>query len=170
METYLVTGAIATAIAAAPFAIPAAAEAARAAGASAQATQEASRHQASAALLQPAADAGKSYAPDTQVLAQARWRAPGGAPLTGQVLAPAGAAKGSPVRVWTDTTGHLAAPPLTDGQIASQADLAGAAAGVALAVLLLGETAVIQQAMNRRRMAAWDAEWSATEPTWNHQR
>jgi hypothetical protein len=166
METYLLTGAIATAIAAAPFAIPAAAEASRAAGASSQAAQEATRHQVRAVLLQSAAD----DAPDSQVLAQATWRAPSGAPLTGQVLVPAGAGKGSSVRVWTDTTGHLAAPPLTDGQVTSQADLAGAATGVALALLVLGETAVIQRSMNRRRMAAWDTEWSVTEPTWNHQR
>ncbi|MBO0821504.1 MAG: hypothetical protein J2P26_11725 [Nocardiopsaceae bacterium] len=167
METYLIFGAIVTAIAAGPFAVPAAAGASHAAAASAQAEQEATRHQASAVLLQRAADGGKSYSAGSQVLARAAWRAPDGAPRTGQVMAQAGAAQGSSVRVWTDQAGHLTSPPLTSGQIESQADLAGAATGIALALLALGESLIIQRAMDRRRMAEWDAEWSATEPSWN---
>jgi hypothetical protein len=38
--------------------------------------------------------------------------------------------------------------------------VAGCAAGVA----------AIRQLLNRRRMAAWEADWSVTEPAWNRQR
>lgn len=170
LETYLMGGAIITAIAAAPFAIPAAAGASHAAAVSTQAAQEATRHPVSARLLQRAADGGSGYSPSTQVLTQATWRAPDGTPRTGQVLAPAGDPKGSPVTVWIDSAGHLSAPPLTGSQIASQADLAGTAAGITLALLVLCECVIAQRLMERRRMAEWDAEWSLTEPSWTHQR
>lgn len=169
LEACLLSGAIAAAIAVAPFAVPAAASASHAAAVRVQAAELASRHQVSAVLLQRAADGGKDYPPGYQVLAQIGWRAPDGARLTGQVMVQAGAPKGSPVRVWTDSAGHLADPPLTGSQVARQAGLAGAAAGCALALLVLVECVIVRLVLDRRRMAGWDADWSVTEPTWNHQ-
>lgn len=170
LETYLLSGAIVTAIAAAPFAVPAAAAASHAAAASAQAAELASRHQVSAVLLQRAAGTADGYSPDSQVLVQATWRSADGAPHAGQVMAPAGAQKGSSVLVWTDRAGNLSGPPLTDNQIAGQADLAGATAAGALVLLVLCEGVIIRRVLDRRRMAAWDAEWSLTGPMWNRQR
>lgn len=169
LETYLLSGAIVAAAAAAPFAVPAAAAAGHAAAARAQAAQEAARHQVSAVLLQRAADAGNGYAPGSQVLVQAAWRAPDGTPRTGQVMAPAGATKGTSVLVWTGPAGNMTGAPLSDNQITGQADLAGASAAGALALLVLCEGVAIRRIMDRRRMAAWDADWSVTEPMWNRQ-
>lgn len=121
-------------------------------------------------LLQEAADAGNGYTADSQVLAQATWRAPDGSPRTGQVMATSGAPKGSPTLIWTDSSGHLTGPPLTESQIAGQADLAGAAAAGGLAVLVLCESVIIRRLLDRRRMAAWDADWTVTEPMWNRQK
>lgn len=166
LETWLLTGVIAAAIAAAPFAVQAAAAVSHAAAARAQAAELASSHQVSAVLLQPAPG---GYPPGSQVPAQAAWRAPDGARLTGQVMVPTGTPKGSPVRVWTGYAGNLVDPPMTDSQVSRQADLAGAAAGCALALLALGEGVIVRLVMNRRRMAGWDADWSVTEPAWNHQ-
>ena len=46
--------------------------------------------------------------------------------------------------------------------------MVGAIAGAA--VVYIAGAAAIRQLMNRRRMAAWDADWVATAPTWNRQR
>lgn len=167
LEAFLLAGSIMTALAAAPFAVPAAAAASHNAAASAQAAERATRHQVRAVLLQRAAEAGDGYATDSQVLAQASWRAPDGTPRGGQVMAPAGATKGSPVLVWTDPAGRLAGPPLSDGQIAGQADLAGVAAAGGLVLLVLCEAVIIRRTLDRRRMAAWDADWAVTARMWN---
>jgi hypothetical protein len=42
--------------------------------------------------------------------------------------------------------------------------LAGLTAALGLALLLTVSAVVIRRLLNRRRMAAWDAEWSATGP------
>jgi hypothetical protein len=44
--------------------------------------------------------------------------------------------------------------------------LAGLTAVLSLALLLTVSAIVMQRLLNRRRMAAWDAEWSATGPQW----
>jgi hypothetical protein len=43
---------------------------------------------------------------------------------------------------------------------------AGLTAVLSLALLLTVSATVMQRLLNRRRMAAWDAEWSATGPQW----
>ena len=170
LETFLYAGSIVVAAVAAPFAVSAAASAGHAAAVSAQSVERTTRHEIKAVLLQRAADGGDGYAPSSEVLAQAAWRTPGGAPRSGVVTAPAGAAKGSSVLVWTDPQGNLAGAPLDAGQIAGQADQAGAAAAGGLALLLLSETVLVRQILDRRRMSAWDADWAVTEPQWNRSR
>jgi uncharacterized membrane protein YhaH (DUF805 family) len=57
-------------------------------------------------------------------------------------------------------------PPLNAAQISRPAVLAGLTAVLGLALLLTVSAVVIQRLLNRRRIAAWDAEWSATGPQW----
>lgn len=170
LETFIFAGSIVVAAVAAPFVVPAAAEASHSAAVSAQSAERTTRHQVEAILAQRAADGGDGYAPASQVLTQAVWHAPDGMPRSGVVTAPAGAARGTAVRVWTDPEGNLTGPPLDSGQIAGQADLAGAAAAGGLALLLLSETLIVRRVLDRRRMSAWDRDWALTEPMWNRSR
>jgi hypothetical protein len=170
LETLLLAGSIVTVAVGAPFAVPAAAAASHAAAVRTQAIERATRHEITGVLLQQATDTGDGYSADSQVLAQATWRAPDGSPRTGQVMATSGASKGSPIRIWTDPSGHLTGPPLTESQIAGQADLAGSAAAGGLVLLVLCESVIIRRLLDRRRIAAWDADWAVTEPMWNRQK
>lgn len=170
LETLIFAGSVVAAAAAAPFVVPAAADAGHAAAVNAQNVQRTTRHQVEAALTQRAADGGIGYPPATEVLTQAAWHAPDGIPRSGVVTAPAGAAKGSLVHVWTDPKGNLTAPPLDAGQIAGQADLGGAAAAGGLALLLLAEAVIVRRILDRRRMSEWDDDWALTEPQWTRSR
>jgi hypothetical protein len=85
-------------------------------------------------------------------------------------MVPAGTPKGTTVDVWLDPAGKLTVPPLDPGQVAGQADLASTGAIASIALLYLCEAVVVRQVLNRRRMAAWDAEWAVTGPAWNRQR
>lgn len=172
LETFLLAGSIVAAAAAGPFVVPAVAGVSHAAAVRAQATERATRHEIKADLLQRAADGGDGYTSATQVLARAQWRAPNGTVHVGVVTAPAGAAKGTPVSIWTDAQGNLTGPPLNAGQIAGQSDLAGVAAGGGLAIVLLWEAIIIHRLLERRRLRDWDADWEVTEPQWTrrHQR
>jgi hypothetical protein len=98
--------------------------------------------------------------------ARARWRAPDGHEVTHEVPVPSDTVVGGKLPVWTDRTGDLATDPLTDSQVAGQT-AAGEALGVvaaAGALTLAGSLAL--WALNKRRMAAWDADWHATGPRW----
>lgn len=104
-------------------------------------------------------------------VARARWAAPGGRARTGTVPAPPGARAGRTVLVWVDASGHLAtAPPLQLSQVNDQAMLAAAAAVVALGYLLPCVGVLACGMLGRRRLAAWDADWQATEPRWTRRR
>ena len=76
--------------------------------------QRAVNHQVTAVLL---VDAPKSGLPNPYTNVQtawvsARWQPPGQPPRSGQVLAVAGARKGSTVRTWVDRSGAVTDPPL----------------------------------------------------------
>jgi hypothetical protein len=99
-------------------------------------------------------------------LVRARWTAPSGAQREGQVYAPTGARSGTSVLVWTDESGDLEGAPLERGDLTTREVLMGAAAA-ALAAAALAIIGVLACAvLDRRRAAAWDAEWSRTGPQW----
>jgi hypothetical protein len=101
---------------------------------------------------------------------KARWRAPDGQLRTGELLAPSGAAVGSIVPVWVDRSGGLADPPLGRAQLATRAQLARELAAGSLAVVLISIGWLARRSLDRRRMAAWDADWLATGPRWSPRR
>jgi hypothetical protein len=98
--------------------------------------------------------------------AWARWTAPGGVPHTGRVLAPAGLAAGAVVPVWVDAAGRLAGPPALPGRHDGRALADGVVAVLLLAELLWGAALAARGVADRRRLAAWDAEWRAIGPAW----
>jgi hypothetical protein len=120
-------------------------------------------HRMPAVLL---ADAPRRAAPRYRPVARASWAGPGGRPRTGTVSAPPGAPAGSTVPVWVDASGNLAKAPLRLSQVNDQAMLAAVAACVALGCLLPCVGLLAHGVLGRRRLAAWDADWQATEPRW----
>jgi hypothetical protein len=86
------------------------------------------------------------------------------------ILALEGTPKGSPVSLWTDDQGNIVSPPLQPAQVAGQGDVAALGTGVGIAVLYLCEAGIVRYVVNRRRMAAWEADWAVTAQVWNRQR
>jgi hypothetical protein len=77
---------------------------------------------------------------------------------------------GSTVTVWINQAGQLAGPPLQPTQIVSRVQLAVCCAvgGLAIALIVVGWLA--RKSLDRRRMAAWDADWLANGPRWTSRR
>ena len=101
----------------------------------------------------------------------ARWAVPGGRSHTGTISAPPGARAGSTITVWLDGSGNVtSSPPLQLSQVRTQAVLATVLAALIYGQLLLGAGAVAHWWLERRRGAAWDAEWQMTEPQWTRHR
>ena len=63
-----------------------------------------------------------------------------------------------------------AGSPLGHAQLATRAQLAGEAAVGVLAIVLAAPGWLARRSLNRRRLAAWDAEWLATGPRWTRRR
>lgn len=100
----------------------------------------------------------------------ARWTARDGAARTGEVTAVAGSLTGSKVTIWTSPSGAQTGPPLDHAQIDHQAVFAGLLAVLGLGSFLIVTVLVIRKTLQRRRIAAWDAEWRATGPLWSNYR
>jgi hypothetical protein len=151
-------------LAAVPFAAQATGAWARAIAHRVQVTQVASRHQVQAELLN-AAPAGPDNA-GLQPQVRARWTALDGKVVTGQVSVQPGTPAHTRLTIWVTSDGQVTDPPLQDSQVAEQADLAEIAAVAALAILLAVTGLLGRRALDKRRIAAWDADWRATEPRW----
>ncbi len=134
-----------------------------------QQVQQTLTHQVSATLLEAMPAWGVTGAgsyPETE----ARWRAPDGKVCTGLVAVPGGAVKGSTVTVWVNQAGQLTGPPLQPEQVQGRVILAEGAAVAMLAIVVLITGWLTRWALDKRRMAAWDAEWLASEPRWSPRR
>lgn len=167
VEGAVLAGLLAAFLTGAPLAALAAGHWAAAAGARAAQAQQETRHQVSAVLLTDAPYQAYGW---SGTVAKARWTAHDGSQHTGQVSAPMGAKRGATVQIWTDRAGKAIGPPLRPEQVNSQARLAAVIAPVALGFLLLVAGALMHQVLERRRLAAWAADWRVTGPQWSHQR
>lgn len=147
-------------LAGAPFAAMAAGSWARTAAEHLQAQQRSTRQVVPAVVLKaPPATAieGRS--------AQARWTAPDGSTVTSDIPAPYNTRAGATVPVWVTRDGTPAQPPLLDSQVSSLAQLAEAGAVVMLTVTLTVTGVLARRSLDKRRIAAWDAEWRSG-PRW----
>lgn len=170
-ETVMLGVLLAMFLAAAPFAAHAAGSWAHATYARQAQAQRAVLRQVPATLLQ--APSKLTAFPGAGVVplgVDARWLAPDGQARTGLLFVPADATAGSTVLVWVDHAGRLADPPLGRTQLATRAQLAGEAAVGALAIALAVTGWLARRSLNRRRLAAWDADWLATGPRWTPRR
>lgn len=158
-------------LAGAPLAAIAVGQWAYAGAARAERIENAAWHPVTAVILQsvPKAPANPYGAADVAQV-PARWTAPDGTRHTGSVTAASGTAKGGTVTIWTDRSGMQTGPPLEPPQVADRAVLAGTLAVFGIATLLMAIGALIHRAFDRRRLAAWDAEWDVAGPHWTSQR
>jgi hypothetical protein len=166
-ETVVLGMLLAAFLAGAPFAAHAAGSWTYAASTREAQAQQASLHQVPASLLSAALPLSLSGSGSE---ANVRWKAPDGHVCTGQVFVPAGAPARSTVTVWVNQAGQLTDPPLQHSQVTGRMYLSEALAVAALAVALITVGAVARWALDRRRLAAWDAEWLTTEPWWSPRR
>ena len=129
----------------------------------AETAQHASKYQVTAHIVK-ATGAGSGGNLTTEVLAQ--WTAPNGKRVSNEMAVAIGYAPGDTLTVFTTRDGQLTTAPLAESQVASLTDLArvAGAASLTMAVILAGLLA--RWWINRRRMAAWDADWRATGPRW----
>jgi len=129
-------------------------------------------HQVTAVLLQ---DVPGSGIPDPYTSAQTswvlgRWQPPGQPPRTGQVLAVAGARKGSTVRAWIDPSGAITDPPLEHRDIVGYVCVAVTATWLVSWLVLLAAGTLARRVLDRRRLGAWETEWRACGPLWSGRR
>ena len=134
--------------------------------------QQAADHQVTAVLLR---DAPATGVPDPYTSVQtawvpARWQPPGQPYRTGEVLAVAGARKGSTVRTWIGPSGAITDPPLNHRVIRGEVLMAVMATLLVSGVLLLSAASLARRMLDRRRLRAWEAEWRTSGPLWSGHR
>lgn len=166
-EAAIATGLMAAFLASAPFAAMTAAHWSHAANAREARAQQAAWHKVPAVLLARAPqDQFVAYGPATTTSVRAWWTAPDGSRHSGYVNALPGTRPGTTVSTWTDASGQPTGPPLRAAQVADRTALAAMLAPMATAVVFLAAWWLARRALTRRRLAAWDADWSATGPRW----
>jgi hypothetical protein len=163
-ETAVLGVLLAAFLAAAPFAANAAGSWTYAASAREAQAQQAALRQVPATLRQAATPWDLS---EGGAEAQARWKAPDGQVRTGEVFVTNVAPAGSTVMVWVNESGQLADSPLQHGQVTGRAVIARVLAVAVLAVVLIIVGWAAHRALDRRRLAAWDADWLAVERRWS---
>ena len=134
--------------------------------------QMAADHQVIAVLLRdaPATGVPDPYTSVETTWVPARWQPPGQPPRTGEVLALAGARKGSTVRTWIDPSGAITDPPIDHRVIVGDVWLAVTATLLLSGLLLLAAGELTRRMLDRRRLRAWEAEWRTRGPLWSGHR
>ena len=131
--------------------------------------QQVTDHLVNAVLLEqaPATGTPDPYTSIQTTWVLARWQPPGRPSRTGEVLATAGARKGSTVRTWIAPSGAVTAPPMDHRDIVGDVLIAVIATCLVSWLVLLVSCALARRALDRRRLSAWDAEWRASGPLWS---
>jgi hypothetical protein len=150
-------------LAAAPFVAQASAAYAYSKAHQAQLSEEATWHQVPARVLKVESSGAAGYAAPE---AQARWTAPDGKVITGEIPVLLTTAAGSTVPLWVTNDGQPTDQPLQDVQVSDSRYFAGTFGVITLATILAITGFLVCRTLDRRRMAAWDAEWRATGPRW----
>ncbi|TNC20334.1 hypothetical protein FG385_31200 [Amycolatopsis alkalitolerans] len=137
------------------------------------AEQRASRHAATATLLEdapspvPATDGAYPTAGGTSGGVHASWPLPDGTQRTGTVGADSGATAGTHVPVWlSDSTGDPVPAPMTPSDAATTSVLAGIFSWLVAALGLAAVYWTIRLILDRRRATRWDREWMHAGDRW----
>ena len=102
------------------------------------------------------------------VWALAKWSAAGRWHV-GAVPVAAKSPAGSEVPVWLNKAGKVEVAPLSARQLGAYADTVTTIALAALAVFLAGIAWAVSRALDRRRLASWEAAWLVVGPRWSRQ-
>ena len=134
--------------------------------------ERAADHQVTAVLLEnaPATGAPDPYTSVQTAWVRARWQPPGQPPRAGEVLAVAGARRGSTVRTWIDSSGAVTDPPMDHRVVVGRVVVAAIATCQLSWLVLLAAVLLVRRALDRRRLNAWEAEWRASGPLWSGHR
>ncbi|WP_338058676.1 hypothetical protein [Streptomyces mangrovisoli] len=130
--------------------------------------QRAERHTATAVLVSGTLSSERADGSGLRVSATVRWTAYDGTVRTGSTLVGTGRKAGSAVTVWLDAQGRLTTEPPNSREAALEAGLLGFGAATGAAGAALGAGALARWRLDRRRYAAWDAEWNLVGPLWGH--
>jgi hypothetical protein len=164
-ETVILGGILVALLAGGPFAVPAGGDFAHALALHEQQSQMAVERQVTAVTTQaapgPGTDRGIGL---TSYPVAARWTAPDGKAATGEVSVFLGTPAGIHKQVWVTLDGKLVAAPLDDSQVVSLTMLGGMASFVALVLVLAMAGGLARHELDRRRFAAWEADWRAIDP------
>jgi hypothetical protein len=90
----------------------------------------------------------------------------GGALRKVEIYAPGGTRAGTTVMVWTGSSGKLEGAPVRRADVTIWETFAALAAAVLAVAAVATAGLLARRALDRRRLAAWDAEWSRTGPQW----
>jgi hypothetical protein len=141
--------------------------AARWVGHAAAAGQRAARswRQVPAALLrgEPLPDVGWVFGTSWVT---ARWTAPDGHQRAGSIPVSTSLAAARTVQLWVDTAGSPTGPPPRYGAPTVSEALAAVLATGALGVVLWSLAGTGRWMLDRRRLADWEAAWTAVGPQW----
>ena len=96
----------------------------------------------------------------------ARWTAPHGQGRTGEILVKAGLGAGSSVPVWVNRVGWLTGPPPSHRAVRASEAAAPVFVVLVLGIVLLCLAGAGRWALDRRRLANWEAAWAAVGPEW----
>jgi hypothetical protein len=134
--------------------------------------QMAVNHQVTAVLLRdaPATGVPDPYTSVETTWVSARWQPPGQPPRVGEVLAVAGARKGSTVQTWIDPSGTVTDPPPDHRVVAGDVLIAVTATLLMSGLLLTAAWALARRALDHRRLRAWEAEWRTSGSLWSGRR
>lgn len=122
--------------------------------------EQATRHQVGATVIEPLHDDQRHGG-----TAKVRWGEPGretsAATHVGRPVAP-----NDTVTIWVDGDNRLTTPPMSAATASHAAGSAGAAVLIVGALTITLCYASARWWINRRRMAAWEAEWAIVGPQW----
>lgn len=137
---------------------------ARAAAADRQAAR--SWRQVPAVLLDSAAVSASADGFDASSWGIARWTAPDGRARTGDIPVSVGLTAGQVVPLWVNQGGSPTGPPVSHRGALTREIGAALVAPVVLGILLLCLAAAARWLLDRRRLADWEAAWTAVGPQW----
>ncbi len=160
-ETVIMAGLLAAFLTGAPFAAMVGGAVTNGSARQAQQSQLSAERKVTATTTQ-GAQAPTTYG-QAYVSVRARWTAPDGKSTTGQIPVVLGTPAGTQEQLWTTFSGQIASPPLLGSQIADLTMLGRGASVVALLLVLAAARALARHELDRRRLAAWGADWQAVD-------
>ncbi|MFC8141022.1 hypothetical protein ACFUKV_04525 [Streptomyces paradoxus] len=98
-------------------------------------------------------------ASDHRVWGKVRWTAPDGSTHREEARVAPRAPAGSTISVWVNRSGDVTSRPVSSGEVWLHTAMGGALAGFFAGGTVLAAAWLTRLALDRRRLAQWDAEW-----------